>query len=189
MPVCTVSGTVRDNQGQVLASTKIVFERTGVFGQDSSVVIPRSVGVTSDAAGLITVDLYPGVYLATTIGIRGPARFAVGVPDAPSANLADIIDQYPAITSSVLSDAVEARDRAEAAADRVDLGALDAAVQATADDALATGFDREQTGLDVLAAEAARDAAFVNADVYADIETGRAAVADGGQFQVVTGDQ
>jgi len=38
------------------------------------------------------------------------------------------------------------------------------------------------------AAEAARDAAFVNADVYADIATGRAAVADGEQFMVVSAD-
>lgn len=38
-------------------------------------------------------------------------------------------------------------------------------------------------------AESARDAAFVNADVYADIATGLAAVANGVQFQVVTGDE
>lgn len=38
-------------------------------------------------------------------------------------------------------------------------------------------------------AEAARDAAFVNADVYPDVATGRAAVADGEQFQVVAGDE
>lgn len=36
--------------------------------------------------------------------------------------------------------------------------------------------------------EAARDAAFVAADVYADIATGRAAVADGEQFAVVSSD-
>lgn len=35
-------------------------------------------------------------------------------------------------------------------------------------------------------AEAARDAAFANADVYADIATGRAAVADGAQFMVAS---
>ena len=39
------------------------------------------------------------------------------------------------------------------------------------------------------AAETARDAAFVNADVYADEATGRAAVADGEQFQVVDGNE
>ncbi|WP_323004712.1 hypothetical protein [Denitromonas sp.] len=38
-------------------------------------------------------------------------------------------------------------------------------------------------------AGAARDAAFINANVYPDIATGRAAVADGQQFQVVSGDE
>jgi len=37
-------------------------------------------------------------------------------------------------------------------------------------------------------AEAARDAAFVNADIYASIAAGLAAVAVGGQFQVISGD-
>lgn len=39
------------------------------------------------------------------------------------------------------------------------------------------------------AAEAARDAAFVNANVYASTSAGLAAVADGVQFQVVSGDE
>ncbi|WP_237673837.1 hypothetical protein [Vreelandella profundi] len=38
-------------------------------------------------------------------------------------------------------------------------------------------------------AETARNAAFVNADVYPDTSAGRAAVADGEQFQVVVGDE
>src|SRR5690625_3833739 len=41
----------------------------------------------------------------------------------------------------------------------------------------------------VAQAETARDAAFVNADVYPDVATGRAAVANGEQFQVVEGDE
>ena len=46
-----------------------------------------------------------------------------------------------------------------------------------------------RTGSELAAtnAAAARDAAFVNANVFPDIATGRAAVADGQQFQVVTG--
>lgn len=39
------------------------------------------------------------------------------------------------------------------------------------------------------AAEAARDAAFANANIYADVSTGRAAVSDGQQFMVVVGDE
>ncbi len=65
----------------------------------------------------------------------------------------------------------------------------DEAIDGTSADALATAADRIQTALDVVAAQAARDAAFVSADVYPDIATGRAAVADGVQFQVVSGDE
>lgn len=210
MPVCTITGTLRNSQGIALTSTKVVFERSGVAGQDGAVVIPRSVEVTSDEFGAISVDLYPGVYTGITTGIRGQYKFAVGVPEELTADLADIIDQFPAITPSQVTQAIAARDQAqgfaeaaETSASRVDLGALDAAVEdtgddrtqtgldalATAADAAATAADRVQTGLDVVAAASARDAAFVNADVYADIATGRAAVADGGQFQVVSGDE
>ncbi len=87
-------------------------------------------------------------------------------------------------------------DRAQTGADRVQTGAD--RVQ-TGADRVQTGADRVQTGLDrtataadvVLtaanktASETARDAAFANANVYADIATGRAAVADGAQFMVV----
>lgn len=48
--------------------------------------------------------------------------------------------------------------------------------------------DTDAAQIAVDQAEAARDAAFVNADVYADIATGRAAVADGEQFMVVSSD-
>ncbi|CAM3089984.1 SGNH/GDSL hydrolase family protein [Paracoccus nototheniae] len=46
-----------------------------------------------------------------------------------------------------------------------------------------------QAGGILTQATTARDAAFVNANVYADIATGRAAVADLQQFQVVSGDE
>ncbi len=48
---------------------------------------------------------------------------------------------------------------------------------------------RDAAAAQVELAEAARDAATVNADVYPDIATGRAAVADGEQFMVVSGDE
>lgn len=63
---------------------------------------------------------------------------------------------------------------------------------AAAGSATAAAADRVQTGLDRTAAETARigaetarDAAFLTADVYPDIATGRAAVADDEQFTVV----
>lgn len=49
--------------------------------------------------------------------------------------------------------------------------------------------DAEAAQTAAIEAASARDAAFVNADVYADIATGRAAVADGEQFMVVDGSE
>lgn len=59
---------------------------------------------------------------------------------------------------------------------------LDAASGLAAADAAAADAAR-------VLAEAARDASFTNANVYADIATGRAAVADGAQFVVVAGNE
>ena len=76
----------------------------------------------------------------------------------------------PAAAQQIVADAQAARDDAQTARDAAqtaETGAVTAQGQA----------------------EAAQVAAFVNADVYADIATGRAAVADGEQFQVVTGDE
>jgi len=64
------------------------------------------------------------------------------------------------------------------------LASLAATVAATAADRVQTGLDVVQTGLDVIASEAARDAALIQAGVYVDEPTGRAAVADGQAFKV-----
>lgn len=64
--------------------------------------------------------------------------------------------------------------------------AVDAAGRAENAEAI---VDAANIKAEVDRAEAARDAAFVNADVYPDVATGRAAVADGEQFQVVEGDE
>jgi len=76
--------------------------------------------------------------------------------------------------------------------------ALEAAVEARNDALTHAGTAGTQAGVattkageaaaSVVLAETARDAAFVNADVYADVATGLAAVADGVQFQVVSAD-
>lgn len=152
MPVCTITGTLRNSQGIALTSTKVVFERSGVAGQDGAVVIPRSVEVTSDEFGAISVDLYPGVYTGITTGNRGQYKFAVGVPEELTADLADIIDQFPAITPSLVTQAIAARDAAEGYAEAAGL------------DAIATAEDRVQTGLDRLAAAASAVLADARAD-------------------------
>lgn len=88
--------------------------------------------------------------------------------------------------------AVDAAARAEAAASSVEQDAeqiaQDAAQQAVQDvvDGVDGQVERAEGYADL--AESARDAAFVNADVYPDIATGLAAVGDGEQFQIVQGD-
>jgi len=104
------------------------------------------------------------------------------------------IDRAQASQSADRADAARvaaetAKDAAETAAGRVDLGALDDAVQATAQDRVLAQAAAVSAGTGANRAEAARDAAFANADVFPDIATGRAAVADGGQFMVLVGDE
>lgn len=89
--------------------------------------------------------------------------------------------------------AVDAAARAEAAASQVqqdaDQIAADAAQQAV--DNVVTEVEGQVVRAEGAAdrAEAASDAAFVNADVYPDVATGLAVVADGEQFQVVVSDE
>ena len=70
-----------------------------------------------------------------------------------------------------------------------DAGVIVPIVQQAVQDVI-DGVDGQVTVAESAAdrAETARDAAFVNADVYPDIAAGLAAVADGEQFQVVEGD-
>lgn len=92
------------------------------------------------------------------------------------------------------SEAKDYRDSTQVIADK--FGDVDSAVSQT------EAMRNETAGLTAIAessaasaevdagrAETARDAAFVNADVYPDVATGRAAVANGEQFQVVEGDE
>jgi hypothetical protein len=67
--------------------------------------------------------------------------------------------------------------------------AASASAVAAAESASQSEISRVYSDASATAASSARDAAFVNADVFGDIAAGRAAVADGEQFQVVDGDQ
>lgn len=105
--------------------------------------------------------------------------------------------------SQFRDEASDAAATASAAAGRVDLGELDEAVASTGADAVAAAASATASAASAAQSEvsrvyadasasdarSARDAAFVNANVFADIATGRTAVADGQQFQVVTGDE
>lgn len=71
---------------------------------------------------------------------------------------------------------------------QADYSTITTAAGQVALDAGQTAADVLTTSAAVVSAQAARDAAFVNADVYVDIATGRAAVLDGEQFIVVSAD-
>ncbi|MDX5401064.1 MAG: hypothetical protein LPK02_01730, partial [Rhodobacterales bacterium] len=84
--------------------------------------MPEKVEATSDANGLITVELFTGRYVATVQTSSGAIRFVVGVPAAQTAVLFDLIDQYPAVTPTVLSQVQDLRDEVIAAAEAVSGG-------------------------------------------------------------------
>lgn len=110
-----------------------------------------------------TLGSLPGYEAVSAVGAREEIRTAT------------------ATAAGVVGDAQAAAQEAQASADRVDLGALDQAVSTST-----TAAGTASTA--AAAAATARDAAFGNANVYPDIATGRAAVADGAQFMVPSGD-
>ncbi len=115
--LCTITGTLRDLTGAVLANTQVIFIRRGVAAQDGSTVIPRQVSATSDSAGILAVTLFAGNYTATTIGVGGQlTTFSVAVPSSATAVLSDLIDAAPTtVTPQAVIDAQAARAGAEAA--------------------------------------------------------------------------
>lgn len=97
-------------------------------------------------------------------------------------------DIVPAVGAEVLADVTEKVSEAQSWSAAAQ-GYAAAAQSGTA--AAQAGAEAAQAGARTAQslAEAARDAAFVNAAVYADVATGLAAVADGAQFMVVSGDE
>jgi hypothetical protein len=114
---CTVTGTLRNSSGVALANTPVSFLRDGVFAQDGSVILDRMLTTVSDAFGEISIDLLPGNYVGIATDHKGSQDgFPVAVPDAASADLADIINDQVEITPTILAQAIAARDVAQAAA-------------------------------------------------------------------------
>lgn len=93
----------------------------------------------------------------------------------------DDVEDATLFASVASANAAVSAAAASAAAATTQAG--NAATSATASATARTGSEAARAG-----SEAARDAAFINANVYADEATGRAAVADGVQFQVVSTD-
>lgn len=144
-------------------------------------------------------------FVATAGGTVGGVTFDIGetlvalVPD-PGQTYAARWLRLPFLSLPAM---MSVADAAQGYADRVDLGALDAAVVATGLDRTATAADRVQTGLDraatgsdvattaaaVSAAQAARDAAALNAKNYASTAAAQAdaGLTAGSTYSVVSG--
>lgn len=172
--------------------------------KDSALVVPSGIYYTVPSDGNIDVQLWPNAR-----GIAGTVYYVYLIPprtadpNQPMGTLTvpdvagpvNIWDHFDAGPPPTLSDAEAAELAAQgyaadaaASASRIDLGALDAAVLQTGIDRAAAELAQAGAELAETNAETARDAAFVNADVYDDEATGRAAVADGEQFSVVEGE-
>ena len=101
-----------------------------------------------------------------------------------------IIDNAGGAAATNAAAAAQAKTDAETAAAQAESLVETIAPLATLETLAAqTAADAANSALNKTASETARDAAFANASVYADVATGRAAVADGGQFMVVSGSE
>lgn len=119
MPTCTVTGTLRNSSGVALPNTPVSFLRGGVSAQAGAVILERLPTTVSDEFGEIEIELLPGNYLGIALDYKGTRDgFAVAVPEAATADLADIINDQVAITPTLLAQAIAARDAAIAAANQ-----------------------------------------------------------------------
>lgn len=116
---------------------------------------------------------------------------AIDVIETPQKTFVKIVAKGPrGATGDVTPEALAAKDAAEQAATTASEEAGAAATAAsTATGAASTASDKAvEAAQSATQAEAARDAAMVGADLYPDEATGRAAVADGEYFKVVSSD-
>lgn len=145
LTLCAVSGVMHDSAGAVLASKTFKMVRTGTVAStgtspDKVATAPYVQTVTTDGSGNVSFNAYPGSYQAVMARDQAPALiFEMAVPDAATADIADIIDSVSAMTPTLLQEAVAARDTAVAAAASVTYAALSVSGTANAV-ALTTGL-------------------------------------------------
>lgn len=90
--VCTVSGTLKNLQGETLANTSVGFQRKGVVSQYGDAIIPYDVQVVSDGSGFVSFDIYPGNYVGTASPVSGRVeQFTMAVPETAAEDIADLI--------------------------------------------------------------------------------------------------
>lgn len=117
---CHVTGVVISPDGDPVPRATVRFQRLPheVFVEEDRTGIPREVRAEADQDGAIAVDLIPGEYKTLIIarGYNQYPAFNVGVPDQPTAVLADIQDVPPPPSlddaERAVRDARDARDEA-----------------------------------------------------------------------------
>jgi len=121
MALCRVTGTVYLPNGSLAVNRQIVFrrEKKDITAEYLGALFPDDVWQFTNAQGQIDVTLLTGRYVAFA---QAPQRAYFGivtVPDAPTANFADIIGDFeiPETPPVWYNQALQARDDAEAAAE------------------------------------------------------------------------
>jgi hypothetical protein len=172
-------------QMQAIASTQML-----VGFVDTIAALPSSGNTTGDKYAVMDVAPSGGIYNWTGTAWVKVAGLPVTLTTDEFAVLARAWAQnpedVPVVTGPNGFSALHWAAKAAASAALADSEGNATIAQSAAIAAAASAVSADE---DADRAEAARDAAFVNADVYPDIATGRAAVSDGQQFQVVTGDE
>jgi hypothetical protein len=147
--LCNITGVLHDTEGNALANKTINVRRdSGVVGSTQTIV-PEQAELTTDGSGNADWNLYPGQYTCTVVTDVRTERFNIGVPDAATANLHELVDQIVPLTSNIQEEAVAAKDRAIAAA-----AATDADTILTAADVVLTGINVDIVATIELAARA-----------------------------------
>lgn len=124
MALCRVTGTVYLPNGSLAVNRQIVFrrEKKDITAEYLGALFPDDVWQFTNAQGQIDVTLLTGRYVAFA---QAPQRAYFGivtVPDAPTANFADIIGDFeiPETPPVWYNQALQARDDAVAATDEAD---------------------------------------------------------------------
>ncbi len=124
MATCNITGYLKGLDGVILPGQSMRVTRTGVAAQSGDTIVPYTVVVKSDAAGLVDFDILPGNYICE-IDFIGYAngrveKFTIAVPETTSEDLDSLVDAAQIeVTPTDVAAAREARDDAEAARDEV----------------------------------------------------------------------
>lgn len=193
-----IFGTLRTPNGSPFPNKSLKWfrERRTAVAQGSSVVLDDPFFVPTDAAGEIETSVMAGAYLVLAPLSDADRYFRVVVPDqAGPFDISSLIDG-PTVEPDDLTQFEALVAKAKAWANAPEDSVVEAEQYSakhwaakSEDEKLAAQQARAGAETAELNAETARDAAFVNALVYADTAAGLAATTAGQQFQIVSGDE